>query len=167
MGPCAGTAKNLECYPNIKCNLPFSYTEIRKGVKPHLIFPITLCNIVYKIISKVISLCLKPLLPHLISLEQSGYVEGLQILDNIILSHEIDHTLKTTKTPSILINWTCPNLLTTLVGNTSGKSSWILVFIQSGLNGSIMDHGPHICFVFSPNRRCTLFFFSSLLWHHT
>jgi hypothetical protein len=55
---------------------------------------IALCNVVYKKISKVIANRLKPLLPTLISQEQAGFVEGRQILDNIIHSHEIIHTLK-------------------------------------------------------------------------
>ena len=46
---------------------------------------------------------LKPLLPLLISLEQSGYVEGFKILDGIILSHEVFDSLKTTKTPGMIL----------------------------------------------------------------
>jgi len=57
--------------------------------------PIALCNVVYKIISKVIANILKPLLPTLVSQEQAGFVEGQKILDNIIHAHELIHTLKT------------------------------------------------------------------------
>ena len=46
---------------------------------------------------------LNPLLPLCISLEQSGYVEGRQIIDCIILYHEVVHSLKTTKTPGMIL----------------------------------------------------------------
>lgn len=65
--------------------------------------PIALCNIIYKITSKVIATRLKPLLPLLISPEQSGYVEGHQIMDEIILTHEIIHSLQQSKKPGMLL----------------------------------------------------------------
>jgi hypothetical protein len=64
---------------------------------------ISLCNLVYKIISKVIANRLKPLLPLLISKEQSGFVEGRQTMDNVIQAHEIIHTLKIRKKSRMII----------------------------------------------------------------
>jgi len=55
--------------------------------------PIALCNVVYKVISKVVANRLKPLLPTIILGEQSGYMEGREILDNIIQAHEVVHSL--------------------------------------------------------------------------
>ena len=65
--------------------------------------PISLCNVIYKIISKVITNCLKPLLPSLIYPEQSGFVEGRQILDGVILVQEVLHSLQSSRHPGILI----------------------------------------------------------------
>ena len=70
---------------------------------PSKLRPITLCNVIYKIISKVIANHLKPLLPLIIYLEQVGFVEGIQILNGIILVHETIHSLKDTRTPGMLL----------------------------------------------------------------
>jgi hypothetical protein len=72
-------------------------------VHPSQFRPIALCNVIYKIITKVIALRLKPVLPFIISHEQTGYVEGRQILDNILLAHEVIHSLRSTRTPGMLI----------------------------------------------------------------
>ena len=55
---------------------------------------IALCNVIYKIISKVLANNIKLLLPLLISLEKTRYMEGRQILDDIILTHEFIQPLK-------------------------------------------------------------------------
>ena len=65
--------------------------------------PIALCNVISKMRTKAIANRLKPLLPTLVSKEQSGYVEGMQILDGFILSHEIIHSLKSNKKVGMLI----------------------------------------------------------------
>jgi hypothetical protein len=59
--------------------------------------------VVYKIISKVITNRLKPLLSSLISQEQTRFIEGRQIMDNIIHAHELIHTLKLQKRGGMII----------------------------------------------------------------
>ena len=58
---------------------------------------------IYKIISKVIANHLKPLLPTLVSEEQTRYVEGRQILDNTIQANEMVHSLITNKQAGMIM----------------------------------------------------------------
>ena len=46
---------------------------------------------------------LNPILPDLVTKEQSGFVEGRHILDGIILVHEVIHSVKVSKKPSMLL----------------------------------------------------------------
>lgn len=57
--------------------------------------PISLCNISYKVVAKVLANCLKHVLLHLISDSQSAFVPECIIRDNIFLAHEVMHFLKT------------------------------------------------------------------------
>lgn len=56
--------------------------------------PIALCNVSYKVITKIISLRLKPILQDIILETQSAFVPGRAISDNFLITHEILHTLK-------------------------------------------------------------------------
>ncbi|KAK9166736.1 hypothetical protein Scep_001927 [Stephania cephalantha] len=55
--------------------------------------PISLCNSTYKLLSKVLSNLLKSILNSLILPFQNVFVVGRQITDNIILAHEIMHSM--------------------------------------------------------------------------
>lgn len=56
--------------------------------------PIALCNVYYKVISKILSLRLKPVLQSIISENQSAFVPDRMISDNVLITHEVLHYLK-------------------------------------------------------------------------
>ena len=59
--------------------------------------PISLCSIVYKVISKILTNRLRPLLDKLISPLQSAFIFGRSIHDNVLLTHEVMHKFKNNK----------------------------------------------------------------------
>jgi len=65
--------------------------------------PIALCNVIYKIIATLIAKRLKPILSSIISLEQTRFLEGRQILDGLVVSQEVVHSLKTKKEAGMMI----------------------------------------------------------------
>lgn len=64
---------------------------------------ISLCNVIYKVISMVMVKRLKPLLLNLVSHEQTGFVQPHKILDGIITTQETIHSLKKMKVKGMMI----------------------------------------------------------------
>lgn len=56
--------------------------------------PIALCNVYYKIQSKILTRRLQPALNAIISKNQSAFVPGWAITNNVLITHEVLHFLK-------------------------------------------------------------------------
>uniref|UniRef100_A0A2N9GNJ6 Reverse transcriptase domain-containing protein n=1 Tax=Fagus sylvatica TaxID=28930 RepID=A0A2N9GNJ6_FAGSY len=67
-----------------KCVGPESLSQFR---------PISLCNTVYKIVTKSIVARIRPLLSNLISPFQAAFVPGRRGIDNVIIAQELIHSL--------------------------------------------------------------------------
>ena len=87
------------------CTIPNDWNEMAIVMIPKIntlekvnqFRPISLCNVVDKIIAKMVASRLKVLLPEIISPTQSAFVSGRMITDNILVAYECFHTIKNKK----------------------------------------------------------------------
>lgn len=106
--------------------------------------PISLCNVAYKIISKILVAKLKPLLHNLISPHQSAFLQGRWIIENQVIVQEMMHNLKTRKVKTGLmaikldlqeaynrVNWDFLRTVPIRFGFNDTFISWIMSCISS------------------------------------
>ena len=56
--------------------------------------PISLCTVAYKTISKIVANRLQALMPILIGPQQTSFVPGRHIIDNIMIAQEVIHSMR-------------------------------------------------------------------------
>jgi ribonuclease HI len=118
--------------------------------------PISLCNLIYKVISKVISNRIKPFLERCISAEQLGFLKGRRIQDAIGAAHECIHSIKQKNLKALVmkldlkkafdsIDWEFLRLILHTVGFGDKFINWILSCVTSA-NFAVMINGEATSF---------------------
>eukprot|EP00253_Pinus_taeda_P023359 PITA_23359 len=127
--------------------------KVEEANTPEKFRPIALCNVIYKIISKVMANRLKVILLGIISQEQSGYVEGRQILDNILLAQEMIHSLHSRKEAGMLmqldlskaydkVSWSYLEAILKAFGFSTQWIKWVLALIKSPRYSILVNGAP-------------------------
>jgi hypothetical protein len=92
---------------NISGGLNMTFIALIPKVNKPQIFgdfrPISLCNLCYKIISKIIANWIKPILSRSLSEEQLGFLQGRRIQDAIGTVHGCLHSIKKKKSKSLVL----------------------------------------------------------------
>jgi hypothetical protein len=125
-----------------KENNPVSFNDYR---------PISLCNLIYKVVSKVISNRLKPFLERSLSAEQLGFLKGRRIQDAIGVAHECIHSIKQKNLKALImkidlkkafdsIDWSYLRLVLLSAGFGDKFTDWILSCVSSA-NFAVLING--------------------------
>ncbi|KAL5773508.1 hypothetical protein ACOSP7_013099 [Xanthoceras sorbifolium] len=98
--------------------------------------PISLCNTIYKVVSKVIIQRLRPLLPLLVSPNQVAFIPGRHIQDNVVIAQEVLHKLKIMRGKKGYLAWKID------LAKAYDKLQWSFicrVLEEVGIKGSFRD----------------------------
>jgi hypothetical protein len=130
-----------------KSDIPTTFGDFR---------PISLCNLCYKLISKIIATRIKPFLSRILSIEQLGFLKGRQILDAIDTAQECLHNIKAKKSKAIIlkldlkkafdcIDWDFIRLVLVQTGFNQQLIKWIMSCVDNA-NLAILVNGESSSF---------------------
>ena len=118
--------------------------------------PIALCNLVYKLVTKIIVMRLKLKLFEVLSKEQCGFLKNRQILEAIGISQEFMHSAKVKKMRPLLmkidlakeydkVDWGFLHLVLLQIGLFVEVTNWIMACVSS-TNFAILINGAPTSF---------------------
>ncbi|XP_042952162.1 uncharacterized protein LOC122289251 [Carya illinoinensis] len=81
----------------IQAGTKFIKAKVKEPVTVGEFRPISLCNVLYKIMAKTLANRLKIGLPNVISYQQSAFIRGRLISDNILIAYELLHSMRNRK----------------------------------------------------------------------
>ncbi|XP_078175152.1 uncharacterized protein LOC144568653 [Carex rostrata] len=116
--------------------------------------PISVCNVLYKVISKILTSRLKPYIAGCISASQSAFVPGREISENVILLREVLHSFKSPSYSSSdfslkvdlskafdRMDWDYLEAILKLYGLPPRMSVWIMSYVRSSEFSIVLNGG--------------------------
>jgi hypothetical protein len=127
-----------------KVNKPTTFGDFR---------PISLCNLCYKIIAKILENRLRPILSHGLSEEQLGFLQGRQIIDAVGMAQECLHSIKKKNLKALIlkldlkkaydyINWDFLRLILIKIGFGLLVTNWIMSCVTSVTYAVLVNGEP-------------------------
>ncbi|CAL8176297.1 unnamed protein product [Prunus armeniaca] len=110
-----------------KVERPLNMTQLR---------PISLCNTLYKVVSKILVSRLRRIMTKMVSPTQVSFVPGRHIVDNIVIAQEMLHKFKVAKGQKGFIAWKID------LSKAYDRLSWCFireVLCEIGIGGRILE----------------------------
>ncbi|CAN0829446.1 Transposon TX1 uncharacterized 149 kDa protein [Linum grandiflorum] len=97
--------------------------------------PISLCNVLYRVVAKVLANRMRRVMPTVVAEEQSAFVQGRSIVDNILIAFETLHGMKLrrrAKHGEVAIKIDISKRMIVLTGNIWRRYYYVLVLLIGG-----------------------------------